>query len=197
MTNYWTGDAIARMGRHWGWSLAFGVITVAAGVAALVWPSITILALAVLLGAQLVVAGIFRFVAALGSEDLTGGTRAMLAVLGVLSFVVGLYALRHILVSVIALALLLGIFWITNGAIEIFVSIAHREQPARGWTAVTGVLSLIAGVIALVYPAISLLALAVLMGVWLIVFGGMEISLAFQVRRLIRHGPGARMAHAH
>jgi hypothetical protein len=64
MTSYLTADAVARMGRHWGWSLAFGILTLAAGVAALVWPGVTILALAVLLGPQLVVAGVSRFVTA-------------------------------------------------------------------------------------------------------------------------------------
>jgi uncharacterized membrane protein HdeD (DUF308 family) len=65
-------DVIARLGRHWVWIFAFGVITLLAGVAALAWPGATILVLAILLGAQLVVTGIFRFVAALASASSPG-----------------------------------------------------------------------------------------------------------------------------
>src|SRR5438046_8963990 len=80
-------DMIARLGRKWGWVLAYGIITLAAGVAVLVWPGETLLVIAVLFGVQLIVSGIFRFVAALAIDDLTGGTRVLLAWLAVLSII--------------------------------------------------------------------------------------------------------------
>jgi uncharacterized membrane protein HdeD (DUF308 family) len=101
----------------------------------------------------------------------------------VLSFIVGLYALRHILVTIATLALLLGIFWIVNGAIEVFTALSHRRMPGRGWTIFMGLL----GVVVLVYPGISLVTLAVVLGAWLLVFGVMEVGLAFRLRS-IGHG---------
>jgi uncharacterized membrane protein HdeD (DUF308 family) len=83
-------DVLAGVGRHWGWVLAFGIITLLAGLLTLAWPGRTIVVVAVLFGAQLVVAGIFRFVAALASDDESGATRVLLALLGVLSFIIGL-----------------------------------------------------------------------------------------------------------
>jgi uncharacterized membrane protein HdeD (DUF308 family) len=124
-------DVLARIGRQWGWVLAFGIVTLVVGVLVLIWPDRTVVALAVLFGIQLVLAGIFRFVMALAADDESGTTRVLLALLGVLSFIVGLYALRHILVSIVALALLLGIFWIVNGAIELFTALWHRAMPSR------------------------------------------------------------------
>jgi uncharacterized membrane protein HdeD (DUF308 family) len=177
-------DVLAGIGRHWGWVLAFGIITVAAGLIALVWPGRTVVVIAVLFGIQLVVAGIFRFIAAFAVDEATGGTRVLLALLGVLSFIVGLYALRHILVTIATLALLLGIFWIVNGAVETFTALSHREMPSRGWAIFTGLLSIVAGVVVLVYPGISLLTLAVVLGIWLLVYGMMEIVLAFRLRSL-------------
>lgn len=173
-------DMLTRIGRHWGWVLAFGIVTLIAGVVTLAWPGRTIVVVAVLFGIQLVVAGIFRFVAAFATDDVTGGTRVLLALLGVLSFIVGLYALRHILVTIAALALLLGIFWIVNGAIETFTALSHREMRGRGWTSFMGLLSIVAGVVVLVYPAISLVTLAVVL--WLLLFGVMEIVLSFRLR---------------
>lgn len=176
-------DVVARAGRHWGWLMAFGVLTLLAGLAVLVWPGPTILVLALLFGIQLIVSGVFRFGAALASDDLTGGTRVLLALLGVLSFIIGLYALRHVLLTIVALALLLGIFWIVNGAIEIFAALAHRGMYGRGWAAFTGILSVVAGVITLVVPGITLLWLAIVLGAWLVVFGIMEITAALRLRR--------------
>jgi uncharacterized membrane protein HdeD (DUF308 family) len=179
------GDAaevLAGIGRHWGWLLAFGVVTLVAGLLVLVWPGHTLVALAVLFGIELVVAGIFRFVAAFASDDESGVTRVLLALLGVLSFIVGLYALRHVLVTIATLALLLGIFWIVNGAVEVFAALSHRTMRDRGWTIFTGVLSVVAGVVVLVYPAISLLTLAVVLGAWLLVYGVLQIGVAFRLR---------------
>lgn len=121
---------LTTVGRHWGWTLAYGIVTLAAGIAALAWPAVTLLAIAVVFGVQLIVGGIFRFVA-------------------------------------------------------LFTSLSHRELPNREWAAFTGALSLIAGIILLIYPAISVAALAIVVGLWLLVFGFMEISLALRMRSLL------------
>jgi uncharacterized membrane protein HdeD (DUF308 family) len=108
----------------------------------------------------------------------------LLALLGVLSLIIGLYAVRHILITLLALALLLGIFWIVSGAVELFMSLSHREMPHRGWNAVMGIISVLAGIVLLVYPGISLLVLAVVVSIWLLIFGVMQIMLAFRIRSL-------------
>jgi len=54
--------------------------------------------------------------------------------------------------------------------------------PERGWTVVMGVISMLAGLLVLVYPAISLLTLVVVLSVWLLVLGLMEITLAIRAR---------------
>jgi len=172
----------ARVGRHWGWLLAFGIITVVLGVIALAWPGRTLVVVAVLFGIQLIVMGIFRFVSAFAADDATGGTRVLYALLGVLSLIIGLYAVRHVLITLLALALLLGIFWIVSGAIELFTALSHREMQSRGWRIFMGILSVLAGIVVLVYPDISLLVLAIFLSIWLLFFGAMQIALAFQIR---------------
>jgi uncharacterized membrane protein HdeD (DUF308 family) len=188
-------DMLGRLGRHWGWALAFGIITVIAGIVVLAWPGPTLLVIAILFGIELVVLGVFRFVAAFG-HDLTAGTRILYALLGVLSLIIGLYALRHIFVTLLALALLLGIFWVVNGAIELFAALGHREAPHRVWLSVLGILSIFAGLILLAYPGISLLVLYVIVSVWLLVFGFTEISIAFQIRSASHRLGHGREAHA-
>jgi uncharacterized membrane protein HdeD (DUF308 family) len=41
----------------------------------------------------------------------------------------------------------------------------------------------VAGVVVLVYPGISLATLAIVLGVWLLVFGIMEVMLALRLRQ--------------
>jgi uncharacterized membrane protein HdeD (DUF308 family) len=174
-------DTMATVGRHWGWILSFGVITVLTGVLVLVWPGRTLIVVAVLFGIQLIVTGIFRLGAALAADE-SGPTRVLFALLGVFSLIVGLYALRHVLVTLLALGLLLGIFWVVSGVIELFNALQHKTMGSRGWTALMGVLSIVAGIILLAYPGLSLLTLAILLSVWLLVLGLMEITLALRIR---------------
>ena len=114
-------------------------------------PGRTVLVLAELFGVQLVLAGVFRFVAALVSDDESEGTQVLLTLLGVLSFIV-------------------------------FTALSHRAMRDRGWMIFMGALSVVAGVVVLVYPGISLITLAVVLGAWLLVYGVMEIMLAFRLR---------------
>jgi uncharacterized membrane protein HdeD (DUF308 family) len=185
---------LGRVGRHWGWVLAFGIITLAAAIAVLVWPGETLLVVAVLFGIQLIVSGIYRFIAAFAIDDAGAGARVLLALLGVLSIIIGLYAVRHVLLTLLALVLLLGIYWIVNGIIEVFTALTHRGTQERGWTIAMGLLSLVAGIVVLAYPGLSLYGLAVVLGVWLAVFGVMEITAAFRLRsvgRTFSHQPAA------
>ena len=177
-------DVVARVGRHWGWVLAFGIVTVVIGIAALAWPGRTLVVVAVLFGIQLIVLGIFRFAAAISSDPVGGGTRVLLALLGVLSLIIGLYAVRHVLITLLALAVLLGIFWIVSGTVELFMALSHREMSHRGWNAVMGAISVLAGIVVLSVPGISLLVLAVVLSIWLVVFGVMQISMAVRIRSL-------------
>jgi uncharacterized membrane protein HdeD (DUF308 family) len=55
------------------------------------------------------------------------------------------YAVRHVLVTLLALALLLGIFWIVNGTVELFTALSRRAMACRAWTGLMGAFSVFAG----------------------------------------------------
>jgi uncharacterized membrane protein HdeD (DUF308 family) len=180
------GDQLGRIGRHWGWLLFFGILMVVAGVFAVAWPGPTVVVLAILFGIQIIVSGIFSFINAFAADE-SGGMRVWNVILGLLGIVIGLYAVRHIIVSVVALALLIGIYWVAYGIAQLYGAIAHRELPHRGWMGFIGALSVIAGIIVIAWPGPSLVTLAIVLGVWLIIYGVMEIFMAFQVRSAYHH----------
>src|SRR5207244_13127704 len=92
-----------------------------------------------------------------------------------------LWAVRTVDLTLLVLAALLGIFWVVNGAIELFTALSHRGMPERGWTAFMGVLSILAGIIVLAYPGLTLVTLAVILGIWLLIFGVMVIALSWRL----------------
>jgi uncharacterized membrane protein HdeD (DUF308 family) len=170
---------LVRVSRSSGWFAFFGALSVVVGILVLVWPGHTLTALAVLFGIWLVVAGLFRLVAAIAVTDATGGARALLAILGLLGLVIGLWALRHIEDAPILLALFLAIYWIIDGVVEMFTAVIHPGLPGRGWVVVAGV----AGIILLAWPKPTLLVLAVIIGIILLVFGLLQLLIAFGLRQ--------------
>jgi uncharacterized membrane protein HdeD (DUF308 family) len=182
-------DMLTVIGRSWGWILFFGVMTLLAGILTVAWPGRTVLVIAVLFGLQLFVGGIFRLVAAF--TDIAAGHRVAYTLIGIFSIVVGILCLRHIFQTVAALALILGIFWVVSGIMDFFTGIFVRDMPRRGWVIFQGVLAFIAGNIVLLQPAISLVTLAWVLGIWLIVYGTMEIMASLGLRNLARGLPTA------
>lgn len=179
-------EALSQVGKAWGWLLLFGALTLIAGIVTVAWPSATLAVIAVLFGIQLVITGIFHFVRAFGSDE-SGGSRVVLALLGALALIVGLYCIRHVSVTVVVLAVILGIFWVIHGTLELFAAAdAPTGTPGRGWTGTIGGLSIVAGIVVLSDPHITVLALAWLLGIWLIVFGIIEIISAFAIRSSVR-----------
>jgi uncharacterized membrane protein HdeD (DUF308 family) len=66
---------------------------------------------------------------------------------------------------------------------ESAVAVSERDLPGRGWYAVLGFMSVIAGGIVLVWPFDSILVLTIVCGVSLVVLGVIQIVQAFQIRR--------------
>jgi uncharacterized membrane protein HdeD (DUF308 family) len=181
-----SGSLPSLVGSAWGWVLAFGLLTLAAGIAVLAWPAKTLLVIAVVFGIQLLITGLFRFVLAFTEPVRSGGMRFLYAVLGLLSMIVGLWAIRHAGLTVLVLAVLLGIFWIVSGTVEIFAALSEPTLPGRVWTGLMGGLSVAAGIIVVSVPGISVLVLAVVLGVWLVLFGLGQAIIAFRLRSATR-----------
>jgi uncharacterized membrane protein HdeD (DUF308 family) len=61
-------------------------------------------------------------------------------------------------------------------------AISDKQLPGRGWAIFFGVVSTIAGVVVLAYPFDSIVTLALVVGIWLIVLGVMEVISGFGMR---------------
>lgn len=171
------------LGRSWGLVLAFALATIALGVIIMVWPKETVVVLAVLMGLYLIISGIFQLVASFTSDGAGTGFRVFAAIAGTVSILLGVFAFRGIAHAVAILALLIGFGWLLRGISEVVEGIADKGMPGRGWTITLGLLSALAGVVVLVWPAASLSVLIWVTGIWLVVLGLFELFAAFALRK--------------
>lgn len=181
-TTYVIPVSVNRLAEHWGLVLAYGLVTFGLGVILLVWPDATIVVFAVLLAIQLIIGGIYRIVTALGTSRLDGGMRALVGLSGGVALVVGLLVLREPLQSVLVLGMILGVWWLVVGVIDVITAIVNPSARGRGWDILVGVISVLAGGFLLVYTDLSLTALVVFVGIWLVLAGLIASVAAFRLR---------------
>ena len=156
-----------------------GVIGTIAGVLALVYPGITLLALALIAGINLLILGVMSLVDAFsGDGDTT--TRVLAAVLGLLGIMAGLVVLRRPGESLLAVLIVLGIWLVVTGIVDFVRAFAERRVP-RDATAHAFVDVVLGGLI-LALPDVSLKTLALLIGIAFIVRGVLSVVRGFQLR---------------
>lgn len=173
----------------WKSTLISGVLALLLGAMTLAWPDITILVAAVLFGAYLLVTGLSQVFFAF-SLHISAGGRVMLFISGAAALILAVLAFRHFgndpLVAVWLLAIWIAVGFIFRGTATTFAAISDPGLPGRGWAIFSGVLSLLAGIVVLASPFDSLWVLALVVGIWLVVIGIVEIITAFDIRRTAR-----------
>jgi uncharacterized membrane protein HdeD (DUF308 family) len=85
--------------------------------------------------------------------------------------------------AILLLAIWIGVGFIFRGVATTVSAISEPGVPGRGWNIFFGVITLIAGIIVIASPFESIVTLAIVVGVWLIVIGVMEMVSAFGMRR--------------
>lgn len=175
---------LGGLGRHWGWALAFGVLTFIVGVLLVVWPHISLLLAAVFFGIQLIISAVFRFVSAFTAPSAVESVwaRILMIIVAILSLIAGLFLLRDPISGVLVLGIVLGIYWIVTGLVDVMFAIGSRDLPRRWLVALLGILGIVAGLVVFANPVTSLLFLAWVLGIWLIVFGIITVVRAFMLR---------------
>jgi uncharacterized membrane protein HdeD (DUF308 family) len=162
--------------------LVAGVVTVVIGVAILAWPDVTLKIVAVLLAIHLFVSGATHIVQAVVTDELTFGSRTLLALAGALSILVGLLVLRSPLQTVGVVALLFGGLLVLLGVFRIIDGVRARRGP-RGWDLAAGALCLLVGAFVMTQPELSLRALVSVVGLWQIAVGLLTVVAALALRK--------------
>lgn len=161
-----------------------GLAAIAFGVIALVWPSPTLFVLVLAFGIFAVISGITAMVAALRSrEEPHWGFLLFEGILGVLA---GAVALVWPGITALAFLFLIASWAILTGILELVAPLAF---PMGFWGGVafvlSGIVSIVFGVLIAAQPAAGLLTVMWLIGVYAIVVGIMHFVVYFESRSVV------------
>lgn len=170
-------------GNIWVILLMRGMFAVLFGIAAVFWPGITLVTLVYLFSAFILVNGLIGMVSGIttGGEGLA--TRVLVILLSLLQVGVGVYLLRHPLVSFSTLILLIGFTLVVQGVFEVVGGLfAPRGASHKLLTIISGVLSALAGIVVLFQPASAGVAFVWIVGLWALLTGPLLIALALELK---------------
>jgi uncharacterized membrane protein HdeD (DUF308 family) len=171
--------------RNW-WALALrGIFAILFGLAAFVIPGVTLAVLVALFGAYAVVDGVLAIVAGVRAAERHERWWS-LVLKGLAGIVAGVLAFIWPALTALALLYLIAGWAIVTGVLEI-VAAVHLHRAHGEWLLiVNGVLSILFGLFAIVWPGAGVLTLLWMIGVYAIVFGAVLLVLAFRLRNLHR-----------
>jgi uncharacterized membrane protein HdeD (DUF308 family) len=166
----------------WVLALGYGALCLALGVALTVWPGETLAVVAVLVAIQLLVNGVMRVATALTSSGLDGGVRALLGLAGAISLVVGLLLLRDPVQSLLLVGLLVGVWFLLSGVVDLIATVLGPAGSLRGTGLASALVSILAGAFLMANPELTLGVLVLVVCIWLFAIGGMAVVAALGLR---------------
>jgi uncharacterized membrane protein HdeD (DUF308 family) len=174
----------------WALVLVAGVVTASCGLALAFWPEETLRIVAVIVAVQLLLTGLVSVVGAVAVGNVDRGVRTLVVLSGILSILVGLVLLRAPQQTVVVVALLLGLYWVLKGLVELVAALTTDASSHRWWSAAVALFTTAVGTFLVLKPEASFALLVVVVQVWLLGYGFIMIVAALSMRSAARRaGP--------
>lgn len=174
----------AYLSSYWWVLTVRGIASLLFGIAAVFWPGITLTVLIYIFSAFILVSGISSLIGGIMS---IGHRRGWIfsVVLGLLEIGVGIYLIRHPLVSLKTVILLIAFVFIIRGVMELVATFADEDPKQSRWLMLgAGALYTLAGIVMLFQPVASGLAFVWILGVVSLISGPLMIALSVQVKHM-------------
>jgi uncharacterized membrane protein HdeD (DUF308 family) len=157
------------VGRYRTWLIIRGLAGLILGGLILFLPGISIEVFALMIGIFLCVIGVARIIIGAADSEFTAGVRVLNVIVGVLLAAIGAIAIRYPGFGLLATVLMVGFAWMMEGGATLAL-LPPRHQ-GRGWAIAFAVVSLLAGIILIAWPAAALFPLFIVAGAALLVGG--------------------------
>lgn len=174
--------ALRRLADHWWILVLRGALAILFGIAAWIWPGLTLTTLIILVGAWLLVDGVFEIVSAIANRDRVNSVWSFV-IAGVINVIAGLVVLAWPGLSAIAMMYLIGAWAVFTGVLEIVVAIQVRRQIDNEWAiGLAGLISVVFGLVVMIFPGDGAVALVWVIGIYAILFGIAFIAGGIRLR---------------
>lgn len=185
----------AGTGRHRGepwwsmWRASFfvGLVTTVLGLVVAFRPTQSLSLVMVLFGLLLISSGAYQLARVLDSAE---GERVWRGIAAAAFIIAGLVMIRHLQFSLAVIGLVIGVTWVVQGFVLLAMALMMRPRAHAGWTAFFGVVSLVAGIVVMAAPAVSVATLTSLVGAWFVVMGLLEMLGALLLRQAAPRADG-------
>jgi uncharacterized membrane protein HdeD (DUF308 family) len=158
-----------------------GILAIAVGIIALVWPGVTILALVYLFAIYAFVDAVLQSMRAFSSTN--SGSVIGRLLLALLDVGAGVVAVVWPGPTALVLVLIVAIWAVAAGLAEIIAAFARGEiAGTRALFILAGLVSVAFGVVLFSRPDIGAVTLALLFGLFSLIFGVSEITMGIQLR---------------
>ena len=177
-------DAIAK---RWWMLVVRGIAAMAFGVLAIAWPNSSLLALVLVWSAYALIDGVISVALAVraGRARRRWGWLLFDGLVGIAAAVLTVLWPQ---ITAVALLMLIAAWAVITGIAKIVAAIELRRVIRGEWIlGLSGLVSIVFGVLMMIFPGASALAVVTIIGVYAIAFGALLTVLGFRIRSLAKH----------
>lgn len=163
------------------------LITIAAGfiigIILLVKPDESVEFISILCGATVIMLGVGAWI-----SYFTKFRSTFLAILGTLAVVAGIILCVKYRSIISAVLFLFGIFVLVGGAVDLVSALEARKNDLKSWiiSVVMAVITIVLGLLVIINPFNSVMALTRILGAGLIVYAVMDLITFIQIRKMVK-----------
>lgn len=163
------------------------LITIAAGfiigIILLVRPDESVEFISILCGATVIMLGVGAWI-----SYFTKFRSTFLAILGTLAVVAGIILCVKYRSIISAVLFLFGIFVLVGGVVDLVSALEARKNDLKSWiiSVVMAVITIVLGLLVIINPFNSVMALTRILGAGLIVYAVMDLITFIQIRKMVK-----------
>ena len=163
--------------------ILLGILAVIVGVLAIAWPGVTVLALVLLFAVYAFIDAGLEAVRAFSSR--TAGPVFGHLLLGLIGLAAGVVALIWPAPTALVLVLVIGFWAVAGGIVEIANGFGGGEAAGtRAMFILTGLVAVVFGVLLFARPGVGAITLALLFGLFSMIYGVTRITLGIHLHQL-------------
>jgi uncharacterized membrane protein HdeD (DUF308 family) len=168
--------------------ILLGILAVIVGIIAIAWPNVTILALVILFAVYAFMDAGLQAARAFGSRS--AGPVLGHLLLALISLAAGVVALVWPGPTAYVLVIIVAAWALVGGVVEIFAGFGSGETAGmRALFIISGLVSVAFGIVLFARPNAGAVALALLFGLYSLIYGFSQIAAGVQVRQLGKSVP--------